>query len=100
MKLLHITFWHVKDEDVDRESSPIIFDPIKGIMKIHSICATNKNNLFQLLVKDLACFCEFCLDGWWIEYQNVKWTWKWVPKQLQPHDMQHVRKAMYEGWDK
>ncbi len=49
--------------DVDRDSFLFICDPIKGTMKIHSICATNKNNLAQLFMKDLACFCEFCLDS-------------------------------------
>lgn len=34
-------------------------------MKIHSIYVPNKNNLLQLLVKDLAWFCEFCLDSHW-----------------------------------
>lgn len=62
MKPLHRTFWHVKVADVDRDSHLFIYDPIKGTMNIHSICATNKNNLMQLLVKDLACFCELCLD--------------------------------------
>jgi hypothetical protein len=58
----HKTFWHVKVEDVGQVSPLFICDPMKRTMKIHSICATNKNNLLQLFVKDLACFCEFCLD--------------------------------------
>jgi hypothetical protein len=54
---------------VDRVSPLFICDPIKGTMKIHSICATNKNNFLQLLVKDLACFYEFCLDSCWTKCQ-------------------------------
>jgi hypothetical protein len=68
-------------------------------MKIHSICVTNKNNLFQLLVKALACFCEFWLDSRWTDYQNIQWIGPWVPKQLQPHDTQYVWEVMYESWD-
>jgi len=45
MRPLHKTFWHVKVGDVDRDSLLFIYDPIKGTMKIHSICATNKNNI-------------------------------------------------------
>jgi hypothetical protein len=48
-------------------------------MKIHSIYSLNKNNLTQLFVKDLACFCEFCLDSCWTERVNVKWIGHWVP---------------------
>jgi hypothetical protein len=44
MKPLHITFWHVKVEDVDKISHLYICDPIKGTMKIHSIYVINKTN--------------------------------------------------------
>lgn len=44
MKPLHITFWHVKIEDVDKISHLYICDPIKGTMKIHSIYVINKTN--------------------------------------------------------
>jgi hypothetical protein len=90
MKPFHITFWHVKVGDVDRDLPLFICDPIKGTMRIHSICAVNKNNLTQLLMKDLACLCEFCLDSYWSECQNVKWTSKWIPKQLQRQDICYV----------
>jgi hypothetical protein len=99
-KPLHRTFWRVKVGDVDRDSPLFIYDPIKGTKKIHSICATNKNNLIQLLVKGLACLCEFCLDSHWSECQNVQWTSKWVSKQLQPQDICYVQEAMYESWDR
>jgi hypothetical protein len=49
-------FWHVQGEDVDKVSPIFVCDPIKGTMKIHSICSLNKNNLTQSFVKDLACF--------------------------------------------
>ncbi len=91
MKPLHRTLWHVKVGDVDRDSPLFIYDFIKGIMKIHLICVVNKNNLTQLLVKDLACFCEFCLDSCWSECQNVKWTSKWIPKQVQPQNTHYVQ---------
>jgi hypothetical protein len=63
MKPLHRVFWYVKVRDVHRDSLLFICDPIKGTMKIHLICVVNKNNLNELLVKDLTCFCEFCLDS-------------------------------------
>jgi hypothetical protein len=69
MKPFHITL-ACKAKDVDRESLLFIYDPIKGIMKIHSICVAKKNNLLQMLVKDLACFFEFCLDGHWTKCQT------------------------------
>jgi hypothetical protein len=99
MKPFHKTFWHVKVGDVDRDSPLFIYDPIKGTMKIHSIYIVNKNNPAQLLMTDLACYSEFCLGSCWSECQNVKWTSKWIPKQLQPQDTHYVQEAMYEGWD-
>jgi hypothetical protein len=99
MKPFHRTFWHAKVGDVDRDSSLFIYDPIKGTKRIHSIYATNSNNLIQLLVKGLACLCEFCLDSHWSECQNVQWTSKWVSKQLQPQDISYVQEALYESWD-
>jgi hypothetical protein len=44
IKLLHRTFWHVKVEDVDRVPPLFICDPIKCTMKIHPICAINKQS--------------------------------------------------------
>jgi hypothetical protein len=100
LKPLHKTFWHVKTKDVDQVSPLFICDPIKGTMKINSICATNKNNLHQLLVKNLACFCEFCWDSCWTDYQNIQWIGPWVPRQVQPHDIRYVWETMYESWDR
>jgi hypothetical protein len=42
MKPLHKTFLHVKVGDVDRDSPLFICDPMNGIMKIHSICASTR----------------------------------------------------------
>jgi hypothetical protein len=68
-------------------------------MKLHSILATNKNNLATLMVKDLACFCTFCINGKWVDYQNLQWIGHWVPKILQLVDIGSVRNAMYDDWD-
>jgi hypothetical protein len=77
MKLFHKIFWHVKGEDVDRVPLLFIYDPMKGTMKIHSICALNKNNVLQLFVKDLTCFCGFYFDSHCTKCQNVEWTCHW-----------------------
>ncbi len=69
MKPIHRTFWHVNVGDVDRISPLYIYDLIKGIMKICSICATNKNNLTQLLVKIWHVFVIFV---WTISGHNAK----------------------------
>ncbi len=42
-------------------------DNIKGTMKLHSILATNNNNLTTLMVRDLACFYTFYFDGKWVD---------------------------------
>ncbi len=68
MKPLHRTFWHVKVGDVDRNSPLFIYDPIKGIMRIHSICATNKNNLTHLW----KIWCVFVISIWTDARLNAK----------------------------
>ncbi len=51
---LQRVFWLMKADDVWRNSSSFNYDPIKGTMKLHSICATNKKNPTTFMVKDLA----------------------------------------------
>ncbi len=86
----------MKVEDVSRNSNTFSCDAIKEIMKMHSICATNKHNLTILMVKDLACFFSYCLEGQWAQCGNVRWTSSWVPKQFQPMDTRTIRNAMFD----
>jgi hypothetical protein len=58
--------WHVKADDVIQNNSSFNCDPIKGTIKVHSIWESNKHNLTQLMVRDLACYCIFCLDHRWV----------------------------------
>jgi hypothetical protein len=51
----------VKEEEVPKNFVTFSCDNIKGTMKLHSILATNKNNLTTLTVKDLACLYTFAL---------------------------------------
>jgi hypothetical protein len=71
-------------------------DNVKGTMKLHSILATNNNNLTTLMVKDLAFFMLSTLMESGLILQ---WIGHWVPKILQPMDTRLVRNAMYDGWD-
>ncbi len=96
---LRRVFQLVKVEDVSQNSNSFNCDYIKGTMKIHSICATNKHNLTTLMVKDLACFCSYCLEGQWAKCKNVHWIGNWVLKQLQPIDIKAIRIAMFNDWD-
>jgi len=48
-------FWHVTTTDVDCNSTMYGCDVVESIMRLHSICSMNKNNLTTLLVKSLAC---------------------------------------------
>jgi hypothetical protein len=68
-------------------------------MKLHSILATNKNNLTTLLVKDLTWFYIFCFDGKWVDCQNLWWICHLVPKIPQHVDTRSVCGAMYDSQD-
>jgi hypothetical protein len=61
----------VKDEEVPKNALTFSCDNIQGTMKLHSILATNKNNLITLMVKDLTCFYIFSFDGKWVDCQNL-----------------------------
>lgn len=45
--------------------------PSKGPWRFIQFVHLIKNTLLQLFVKDLTCFCEFCLDSRWTKCQNV-----------------------------
>jgi hypothetical protein len=96
---LRKVFWLVKEEKVPKNSLTFSCDSIKSTMKLHSILATNKNNLTTLMVKDLPYFYTFYFDGKWVDCQNLQWIGHWVPKILQLVDTRLVRNAMYDGWD-
>jgi hypothetical protein len=42
-KPFHRLLWHIKSTDVDCSSTTYACEAIEGTMKIHSICAMNKN---------------------------------------------------------
>lgn len=94
---LHRVFWYVDENDVDHSFPMFACDRVEGTQKIHCIFATNKNVLTQLLVKPLACFCVFCIDGKWLEYPNMKWTRDWISRHVQPVDNIFVRDFMYDA---
>jgi hypothetical protein len=73
-RILRRVFQLVKAKEVSQNSNSFNYDLIKGTMKIHSICVTNKHNLTTLMVKDLAYFCSYCLNKQWTNYNNVHWT--------------------------
>lgn len=66
----------------------------KGTRKVHSIMATNKNQLAQFMVRDLACICVFGIDKKWDQSVNVKWTGECMARYLQPADTEFVRETM------
>jgi ribosomal protein L36 len=86
----------MKVENVSQNSNSFKCDYIKRTMKIHFICATKKHNLTTLMVKDLAFFYSYCLEGQWTKCKNVRWIGNWVPKQLQPIDTKVIRIAMFD----
>jgi hypothetical protein len=94
---LHTIFWYVDENDVDRSYPMFACDRVEGTQKIHCIFATNKNAPTQLLVKPLACFCAFCIDGRWLECPNLKWTGDWISRHFQPIDNIFVRDFIYDA---
>ncbi len=99
-KPLERHFWLVLEAEVrPLRNDPHGCDSIAGTRKIHSIMATNKNHLTHLMVKNLACFCVFCIDNQWSSCINVKWTGEWQPKILQPADSGFVKRMMVGEWD-
>ncbi len=71
---LHRNFWHVTTIEVDRNSTMYACDVVEGIMKLLSIYFVNKNNLTTLLMKSLAYFSVYCVDGIWDQCLNMPWT--------------------------
>jgi len=93
-------FWEIMESDVEslRDNNHKC-DVVPGTHRIHSIMATNKNQMAQIMMKPLACFCAFCTDNQWSDCVNVHWTGEWEAKYLQPADNDFVRSAMNGNWD-
>ena len=91
-------FWHIGANDVKHKDEAHDCDVVQGTRKIHSIRAANKTNLTQLLVKNLACFCCFCMQKDWDSCPNLEWTGPWLAEHLQPRLMKPVRDAMTRNW--
>jgi hypothetical protein len=97
-KLIKRFFWHIKSDDVIRNNYSFNCNHDKGCIKLHSIFASHKHNLTQLLVKDLACYCIFCLDHKWGDCENLQWSGSWTSKHLQPSYTKAVLKKMIFNW--
>jgi len=66
-KPFHQLFWHNKSIDVERNSTTYACEDIEGTMKIHSICAMNKNCMTQ---SDKSEKCEKVLEDVLVEAQS------------------------------
>jgi len=54
-------FWFIGIDDVDQNTAHPC-DPILGTYKLHSICALIQYDVIKLMVRELACFCCFCVE--------------------------------------
>jgi len=68
--LVQRTFWHVLEEDVDRETK-YDYESIKGCRDVHQIQSVDKLNIHKLLKINLACFCLACVESKWEGCENV-----------------------------
>lgn len=67
------TFWHVLEDDVDRESN-FDCDPIKGCREVHSVQSVGSMDVNKLLKRNLACFCTACIERDWSACENLAWA--------------------------
>ncbi len=54
------------------------------------------------MVRELACFCCFCMEKQWYACLCVQWTKDWRPETLKPKDTHFVQFIMEEediNWD-
>ena len=70
------TFWHVLEEDVDRETE-YDCEPIKGCRDMHQIRSVGPMEVNKLLKRSLACFCSACIATNWEACENRAWTGEW-----------------------
>lgn len=97
------TFWHVLEEDVDRETE-YDCEPIKGCRDVHQIRSVGKLDVHKLLKRSLACFCPPCVDSNWEACENKAWTGPWEVEVLVVHQPGYVRGVITEkfagdNWD-
>ncbi len=86
-------FWFI---GIDDWNTAHAYDPILGIQKLHSIYAMNQYDVNELMVRELACFCCFCMERQWYACLYVQWTKDWRLETLKPTYIQFVRSIMEE----
>jgi hypothetical protein len=94
-------FWLVGVDDIDQNIT-YACDPIPGTPKMHSVCAMNQYDVTTLMIKNLACFCCFCMVREWFACLYVQWIREWKPKTLKLIDTRFAQSIMEEEdvhWD-
>ena len=74
-------FWLIGVEDVDREHQ-FVCGKISGTHNSHSVRSISAMDVNKLLIKNLACFCDACIDENWSECINVEWYREWRVEML------------------
>ena len=80
---IHRTFWHVGENEINRESS-MACHTIAGSRSLHSIMGNSPRNKTCLLVRPLSCFCASCVDKDWENCEQTAHVPGWRAVQLQP----------------
>ena len=93
------TFWHVLEEDVDREIE-YNCEPIMGCRDVHQIRSVGKLDVYKLLKRGLACFCPPCIESNWEFCENSAWTGSWEVKVLVVHQPGYVQGVISVKFDK
>ena len=92
------TFWHVLEEDVDREME-YDCEPIQGCRDVHQIRSVGKLDMHKLLKRNLACFYCACLDSNWEACENKAWVGLWQVEVLVVHEPGYVQAVICAGFN-
>ncbi|KAL3688230.1 hypothetical protein R1sor_014539 [Riccia sorocarpa] len=82
-------FWEVKVGEVDR-SKELDCLPIKGTRSLHCFHGYSPMDPTLLRIKELSCFCPYCVDDEGLRCPNQDYTGKWKLESIHPIKPQDV----------
>jgi hypothetical protein len=91
-------FWHVGENDVLR-SNLYNCRTLPGSSKLHSVCGFSRIDPTQLMIRQLLCFCNACIDSEWDNCENKAHVQNWSVVKLRPTNAQAVQDQIQENND-
>jgi len=88
--ILKRVFWHIKVGDVDRDNEWVV-ETMTSTQKLHYVASCSARDPTKLHIKNLFCFCAFCLDEDYETYISSQHVGDWCIHLLVPTNPTYIQ---------